>query len=80
MNKTLKILLPTTLPTAMSDLPSRTAATDTAISGALVPSATMVSPTTKGEMPKDSANLLAPRTNKSAPNTKLANPATNKNK
>jgi hypothetical protein len=49
MNSTLKMLLPTTLPMAMSVLPSSTAPTLTATSGALVPKATMVSPTTSGQ-------------------------------
>ena len=57
MKSTLKMLLPTTLPMAMSVLPSSTAPTDTATSGALVPKATIVRPTTSGEMPKDSASF-----------------------
>ena len=77
MNSTLKMLLPTTLPIAMSVLPSSTAPTDTATSGALVPKATMVRPTTSGEMPKDSASLDAPRTSSSAPATSAARPAMN---
>jgi hypothetical protein len=60
MNSTLKMLLPTTLPMAMSVLPSSTAPTLTATSGALVPKATMVSPTTSGLMPNDKASLDAP--------------------
>lgn len=47
----LKTLRPTTLPTAMSVVPLSTACTDTATSGALVPRATTVGPTTRGEMP-----------------------------
>ena len=57
MNSTLKILLPTTLPMARSVLPSSTACTLTAVSGALVPKATMVRPTTSGLMPNDSGQL-----------------------
>ena len=75
MKSTLKMLLPTTLPIAMSVWPSSTAPTDTAISGALVPKATTVSPTTSGEMPKDSASREAPRTSRSAPTTSAARPA-----
>jgi hypothetical protein len=50
---------------------------ETAISGALVPNATMVSPTTSGESPRDKASFDAPRTNAFAPNTSAANPAAN---
>jgi hypothetical protein len=57
MNSTLKMLLPTTLATAMSVLPAQADCTDTASSGELVPNATMVRPTTSGEMPKDSAKF-----------------------
>ncbi len=74
MNRTLKMLLPTTLPTAMSVLPFSTAPTDTATSGELVPIATMVRPTTSGEMPSDSAIFEAPRTSASAPATSAARP------
>ena len=80
MNSTLKMLLPTTLPTAMSALPASTADTDTPTSGALVPKATMVKPTTRGEMPNDRASLPAPRTSRLAPNTSAARPAANKKK
>ena len=69
MKSTLKTLLPTTLPMARSTWPDRADCTDTAISGELVPKATTVSPTTRGEMPADSANRDAPRTSASAPTT-----------
>ena len=46
----LKILLPTTLPMAMSALPLSAEDTDTVSSGAEVPKATMVSPITMSEM------------------------------
>ncbi len=71
------MLLPTTLPIAMSGRPLVTAPTDTAISGALVPSATIVSPTTSGERPSDSAMREAPRTSSSAPATSAPRPRTN---
>ena len=74
MNSTLKMLLPTTLPMAMSVLPSSTAPTLTATSGALVPKATMVSPTTSGLMPNDRASLDAPRTSTLAPMTSRIRP------
>lgn len=45
------MLLPTTLSTTRSMVPLAAAPTDTAISGALVPRATMVKPTTRGEIP-----------------------------
>ena len=74
MNSTLKMLLPTTLPMAMSVLPSSTAPTLTATSGALVPNATMVSPTASGLMPNDRASLDAPRTSMLAPLTSRIKP------
>ena len=77
MNSTLKMLLPTTLPMARPVCPLITAPADTAISGALVPKATMVSPTTSGEMPKDSASREAPRTSRLAPTIKATRPAAN---
>jgi len=53
-----------------------TAPVDTAISGALVPNATMVRPTTSGEMPNDKASFDAPRTRALAPKTNATSPAT----
>jgi len=44
IKSTLKMLLPTTFPTAMSARPDSDDATETASSGALVPNATTVSP------------------------------------
>ena len=79
MSNTLRMLLPTTLPMAMSTLPSSTAPADTANSGALVPNATTVSPTTNGEMPNDKASLAAPRTNQPAPSTRATKPPMNIN-
>ncbi len=76
MSRMLKMLLPTTLPIAMSDAPVRTAETLTAISGELVPNATTVRPTTSGEIPADSAIREAPRTSPSAPATRRITPAT----
>jgi hypothetical protein len=61
MNSTLKMLLPTTLPSAMSTWPPHAERTETASSGALVPKATMVRPNTSGEMPNDKASFEAPR-------------------
>ena len=75
MNKTLKMLLPTTLPRPMSDWPSHPALTDTAISGALVPYATIVSPMTNDDTPHAAAMRDAPRTSQSAPNTNKTRPA-----
>jgi hypothetical protein len=77
MNSTLKMLLPTTLPTARSVWPDSAAPTDTATSGALVPKATTVSPTTSGDRPNDSASFDAPRTSSSAPATRPTRPAMN---
>ena len=58
---------PTTLPIAIPPLPSRFAFTLTTNSGALVPNATTVSPTTSGLMPKRMASSEDPLTNHSAP-------------
>ncbi len=67
MKSTLKILLPTTLPKAMSAFPAQAAWTETANSGELVPKATTVNPITKGEIFIAAANLDAPRTSSSPP-------------
>jgi len=77
MNRTLKMLLPTTLPMAMSTWPDQADCTDTAISGALVPKATTVRPTTRGEIPNDRDSLEAPRTSASAPATRAIRPRAN---
>ena len=61
ISSTLQMLLPTTLPSARSGLPASAEPTDTAISGALVPKATTVRPTTSGETPKETASREAPR-------------------
>ena len=80
MKSTLKMLLPTTFPSARSPWPRRLACRLTAISGALVPSATTVRPTTRGEIPTSVARRAAPRTNSSAPATRRASPATSSRK
>ena len=77
MNSTLKMLLPTTLPMAMSTWPVCADCTETAISGALVPKATIVSPTTSGDTPKEMAIREAPRTRDSAPTTSRTRPRKN---
>jgi hypothetical protein len=76
MASTLKMLLPTTLPIAMSVVPFMTAPTDTATSGELVPNATTVRPTTSEETPSDNASFEAPRTSASAPMISAARPRT----
>src|SRR5690606_32084565 len=63
---------------ATSVLPPRTAPTETAISGELVPSAPTVSPTTSGDRPNDTASFDAPRTSNSAPTTSATTPAANR--
>ncbi|MNN25702.1 hypothetical protein D3C81_1391850 [compost metagenome] len=75
MNSTLKMLLPTTLPTAMSPWPAKADCTLTAISGALVPKATTVRPMISGGMPNWAARRAAPRTSTSAPATSRIRPA-----
>src|SRR5690606_29846754 len=72
----LKMLLPTTLPRATSASPEIVDPTVTASSGELVPKATTVSPTTRGESPIETASLDAPRTRISAPATSRTSPAT----
>ena len=69
------MLLPITFPMARSGLPSSEAPSDTASSGALVPKATIVRPTTSGESPKESAIREAPRTSASAPATRATSPS-----
>ncbi len=70
------MLLPMTLPTAMSGLPSRVAPIDTISSGELVPKATTVRPMTTGLMPMLEASPEAPRTTSSPPTTSTAKPTT----
>lgn len=79
MNNMLKILLPTTLPRAMSEPapPENAAMTLTAISGELVPKATTVKPTTRGVIPAVTAILDAPRTRISAPPVNKIKPIIN---
>jgi hypothetical protein len=76
MNSTLKMLEPTTLPTAMSELPLRPACRLTASSGELVPNATTVRPITSGEMPAIAARDEAPRTRSSPPTIRKSKPPT----
>ena len=63
----LKILLPTTLPIAMSALPLRAEETLTVSSGAEVPNATIVSPITIGGIRKRLATEAEPSVNPLAP-------------
>ena len=65
---------PTTLPTAISLAPWMAAVTLTASSGAEVPKATMVRPTSSGDTPRRRASADAPATNLSAPHTSSAKP------
>ena len=77
--KIFKILLPTTFPTAISAVPFNAAVILTAASGALVPMATMVRPTTNCGIPIFLAIPEVPSTNQSAPFINIANPKTNNN-
>jgi hypothetical protein len=72
----LKMLLPTTLPSAMSTWPPHAERTETASSGALVPKATIVRPSTSGEMPNDKASFEAPRIRIWAPKISVTRPRT----
>ncbi|EZP44973.1 hypothetical protein BW35_00342 [Micrococcus luteus] len=74
----LKILLPTTLPTARSRSPRRTAMMDVASSGSDVPTATTVSPTTRLLTPNVVAMFTAPSTSSVAPATSDATPSSTK--
>ena len=71
----LNVLLPTTLPIAMSRSPRTVAMTDVATSGSDVPAATMVSPTTSSETPSARANATAASTSRFDPSTSIARPA-----
>jgi len=60
MTSTLKMLLPTTFPIDISELPLRADSRLTMSSGEEVPKATIVSPTTRGDTPKRRASAEAP--------------------
>ena len=70
----LKMLLPTTLPTAMSRSPLIVASTDVASSGSDVPAATIVRPITSSESPKLSAISTALSTIQFEPTTRSTRP------
>ena len=74
--KILKILLPTTLPKAISLLPFKAAEILTTNSGNEVPKATMVKPIIKSDTFKRRAITEAPSTNLSAPKIRATNPNT----
>ena len=71
------MLLPITLLTAIALLPVIEDVMETAASGALVPNATIVSPTIIVGILKREAILLAPSTKKSDPLIKNTNPTSN---
>ena len=70
----LNVLLPKTLPRAKPVWSSPTATRLTTNSGALVPMATMVSPTHRGDTPARRLRRTAPRTKASAPTESSARP------
>ena len=74
MSSILAILLPTTLPIAMSVECPIADVTETASSGILVPNATTVSPMTSGEILHFFAIPALPSTNQSAPFTSRTSP------
>ncbi len=78
MNSTLKMLLPTTLPTAMSRSPRSAAVIDVATSGSDVPAATIVRLTVTSSTPAQRANATAPSTSQFEPITSIASPASTK--
>lgn len=73
-SKMLMILLPMTLPSSMSVLPSIMEVMETASSGAPVPKATMVRPINCLDILKLEATLEAPSTSQSAPLIKITKP------
>ena len=75
-SRILMILLPITLPSSMSVLPSIKEEIETASSGAPVPIATIVRPINCFDTLKFEATLEAPETNQSAPLIKRMKPTT----
>ena len=75
MSRMLKILEPTTLPTAISLSPFFAATIEVTSSGSDVPKATIVSPIMASLSPKTRAISLAPSTDKSPPIMIPTNPA-----
>ena len=75
-SRMLIILLPITLPRSISVLPSIIEVIETASSGAPVPKATIVRPTSCFDTLKLDATLLAPSTSQSAPLIKITKPPT----
>ncbi len=69
------MLLPTTLPTAMSRSPRMLATTDVATSGSDVPAATIVRPMMRSLTPSVRASVTAPSTSHCAPHTSNPSPA-----
>lgn len=76
-SKILMMLLPMTLPSSISVLPLTMEVIETASSGAPVPKATMVRPTSCFDILKLEATLEAPSTSQSAPLIKITKPPTN---
>jgi len=72
----LKMLLPTTLPTAMSRSPRKLATTEVTTSGNEVPVAMIVNPMTNSLTPHAEANVTAPPTNHLAPKPSPTKPPT----
>ena len=70
----LKMLLPTTLPIAISCLPLKLARTEVTSSGADVPRATMVRPITSSLRPRERASADEPETSHSAPMARATTP------
>ena len=78
MSRMLAMLLPTTLPRAMSLLPLTPAEILTNSSGADVPKATTVSPTAVGDTCSPLASRAAPSTKRSAPLIRTTKPSNSK--
>ena len=76
INKTLKILLPTTYPIAMSDFFLKAATRDVASSGREVPTATIVTPIIRSDIPAIVAIPTAPSTKILPPPTRPQRPRT----
>ena len=77
INKMLAILLPITLPMAISEFPLKLETRFTKSSGVEVPKETMVNPITRFDNPNFFPREVEPRTKKSAPLIKTTKPSKN---
>ena len=78
MCRMLAILLPITLPMAISELPLTLETRLTSSSGVEVPKDTMVNPITRSDNPNFFPKEIEPRTKKSAPLIRITKPSKNR--